>query len=204
MSTPEANYMWGNVDKTIQIIESQIDLINRKTDLYDPKFCSQDNDGCSQKSSHIIGKFMPMKKQNYIQSRFKSQCTTINERFSKLLGCGILIFTSIKNITLKKDHIIYPMKNKDLCDYDPRCIMSSSLMFDDIIMGAIERNELSHYTAEKDCVLHRLFLTSFICTGGHFKIFYWKKGNYECLEMPCENFYFKNNEMKDYWTQLLS
>ena len=48
MIKPEANYMWGNVDNTIQIIESRIDLINRKTDLYDPKFCSQDNDGCSQ------------------------------------------------------------------------------------------------------------------------------------------------------------
>ena len=44
MIKPEANYMWVNVDNTIQIIESQIDLINRKIDLYDPKFCSQDND----------------------------------------------------------------------------------------------------------------------------------------------------------------
>ena len=61
MSKPEANYMWGNVDNTIQIIESRIELINRKTDLYNPKFFSQDNDGCSQKSSHIIGEFVPMK-----------------------------------------------------------------------------------------------------------------------------------------------
>ena len=60
MIKPEANYMWVNVDNTIQIIESQIDLINRKTDLYEPKFCSQDNDGCSQKSSHIIGEFVPI------------------------------------------------------------------------------------------------------------------------------------------------
>ena len=63
MSKPESIYLWDNVDKTIQIIESRIDLINRKTDLYDPKFCSQDNDGCSLKSSHIIGEFMPMKKR---------------------------------------------------------------------------------------------------------------------------------------------
>ena len=57
MSKPEANYMWGNVDDTIQIIESQIDLINRKTDLYDPKLFSPDNDGYSQRSSHNIGEF---------------------------------------------------------------------------------------------------------------------------------------------------
>ena len=61
MSKIESNYMWGNVDNTIQIIESQIYLINRKTDLYDPKCCSQNNYSCSHKSSHIIGEFMPMK-----------------------------------------------------------------------------------------------------------------------------------------------
>ena len=55
MIKPEANYMWGNVDNTIQIIESRIDLINRTTDLYYPKYCSPDNDGCSQQSSRIIG-----------------------------------------------------------------------------------------------------------------------------------------------------
>ena len=48
MSKPETNYMWGNVDNNIQIVESRIDLINRTTDLYDPNFFSQDNDGCSQ------------------------------------------------------------------------------------------------------------------------------------------------------------
>ena len=64
MSKPEANYMWGNVDNTIQIIESRIDLINRKTDLYDPRFCSQDNYGFSQQSFHIIGEFVLNKNKN--------------------------------------------------------------------------------------------------------------------------------------------
>ena len=49
MSKPAANYMWGNVDDTIQGIESRSDLINITTDLYDPTFCSPDNDGCSQR-----------------------------------------------------------------------------------------------------------------------------------------------------------
>ena len=56
--------MLGNVDNTIQIIESRIDLINRETDLYYPKLCSQDNYGCSLKYSYIIGEFMPMKKEH--------------------------------------------------------------------------------------------------------------------------------------------
>ena len=84
MSKPEADYMWGNVDNTIQIIESRIDLINRTTDLYDPKYCSPDNEGCSQQSYLNIGSFVIMNKQNCIQSGFKSQCTSINERISKL------------------------------------------------------------------------------------------------------------------------
>ena len=33
--------------------------------------------------------------------------------------------------------------------------------------------------------------------------FFWKKGTYECLEMPCEHFCLKKNEMKDYWTHVL-
>ena len=27
-----------------------------------------------------------------------------------------------KKITLKSNHFIFPTKNKDICDYDPRCI----------------------------------------------------------------------------------
>ena len=57
-----------------------------------------------------------------------------------------------KNITLTNDHIMYPMKQKDLCDYDPRCIMSSGLMFDGIIMDIISKNEFPHPTTETDCV----------------------------------------------------
>ena len=40
------------------------------------------------------------------------------------------------------------MKNKDLCDHDPRCIMSCGLMVDDIIMyNNIEKlNKYNHST----------------------------------------------------------
>ena len=55
MSKPKSIYIWYNVDKAIQGIESLIDLINRRTDLYDPQYCSQDNDYCSLKYYYIIG-----------------------------------------------------------------------------------------------------------------------------------------------------
>ena len=153
--------MWVNLDDTTQIIESRIDLINRTTDLYDPKYCYPDNEGCSQQSYLNIGEFVPMKKHNFNQSGFKSQCTSINERIYKLevylhsRKNNSKTFPPIQNeflppskkITLKSNHFIFPMKNKDVCDYDPRCIMSSGLMFDDIIMGHININILSHHTA---------------------------------------------------------
>ena len=65
MSNTSVNYKWGKVYITIQVIESRIDLKNRTTDLYDPKFCSPDNDGCSQQSYHNIGGFVPTKKKSH-------------------------------------------------------------------------------------------------------------------------------------------
>ena len=81
MSKPESIYMWDNLDKTIQIIESRIDLIYKTTDLHYPQYCSKNNEDCSLKSSHIIGEFVPMKKPHDFIYWLKSQCTSINERF---------------------------------------------------------------------------------------------------------------------------
>ena len=58
MSNTLAEYKWQVVVQKIQEIESQIDLENKRTHLYDPKFCYSDNDGCS----HNIGGFLSMKK----------------------------------------------------------------------------------------------------------------------------------------------
>ena len=66
------------MDDVIQIIESQIDLINRANDLYDLKYCSPENEGCPQPSYLNIGEFVPMKKHNCNQSGFKYQYTSIN------------------------------------------------------------------------------------------------------------------------------
>ena len=74
------------------------------------------------------------------------------------------------------------MKNKDICDYGPRCIMSSGLMFDDIIMDHIKRNASSHtHTAENDCVFTRIFSHVIYRYRGSLQDFYWKKGTYECI-----------------------
>ena len=108
-----------------------------------------------------------------------------------------------KKITLKSNYFIFPMKNKDICDYDPICIISSGLMFDDIIMGHINRNSLSHHTTENDCVFTQIVSHIIFIYRGSLQDFYWKKETYECIEMPCEYFCFKRNKVKDYWTRVL-
>ena len=163
MSNTSAEYKWQVVVQKIQEIESQIDLKNKTADLYYPKFCYPDNNGCS----HNIGGCLSIKKQNRIQLVFKSQHTYINERLYKLdirlhsRRIKSKTFSPLQNnflppskkITLKSNHFIFPMKNKDICDYDPRCIMSSGLMFDYIIMDHIKIIQSSHnYTEEHDCV----------------------------------------------------
>ena len=138
-NTPEED-KWQILVQNIEEIKSLTDLENRTTDLYDPKFCYPDNDG----ASHIIGGYVQKKKENCIQSVFKFNCPSINERLHKLevylqprkiksntfspLQKNFL--TPSKRITLKKNNTIFPMKDKDLCDHDPRCIMSYGLMVD--------------------------------------------------------------------------
>ena len=95
------------------------------------------------------------------------------------------------------------MKHKDLCDYDPRCIMSSGLMFDDIIMGTIKRNVLSNHTAETDFVFTQIYSNIIYVYRGSLQDFYSNKLSYECLEIPCEHFYLKKNEIRYYWTHVL-
>ena len=96
------------------------------------------------------------------------------------------------------------MKNKDICDYDPICIMSSGLMFDDIIMDHIKRIQSSHnYTEEHDCVFTQIDTDIIYIYRGSLQDFYWKKGTYECIDMPCEHYTMKRNDVKAYLDRLL-
>ena len=38
---------------------------------------------------------------------------------------------------------------------------------------------------------------------GSLQDFYWKKGTYECIDMSCEHYTIKRNEVKGYWARLL-
>ena len=97
---------------------------------------------------------------------------------------------------------MYPTKQKDICDYDPRCIMYSGLMFDDIIMGIIRNNKFPQPTEETDCRFTKNDKNIIYMYRGSLQYFYWKKGTYEHLKMPNVNIHLKNYDMKDYLTQL--
>ena len=49
--------------------------------------------------------------------------------------------------------IIYPLKQENICDYDPKCIVSSGLIFNYIIMNIISNNKLECYNEEDNCFL---------------------------------------------------
>ena len=147
-------------------------------------------------------------KKNRIQLVFKSQCTSINERLSKLevhlhsRKMKSKTFSPLQNvflppskkITLKKSHIIFPMKNKYICDNDPRCIMSIGLMVDDIIMDHIKITQSSQkYTKENDCVFTQLDTDMISIYRGSLQDIHLKKGAYECIDIPCEHYTIKRN-----------
>ena len=95
------------------------------------------------------------------------------------------------------------MKQKDLCDYETRYILSSGFMFDDIIMGTIRKNDFPHPTAETDFVFTHIDSNIIYMYRGSHQDFYWRKVTYKCLEMPCVHFRFKKNDTKDYLTHIV-
>ena len=159
-------YMWENVDKTVKIIESWIDLISKTAELYDPQYCLKKWTLFTQIFSYYL-RICANKKPHDFMYEYKSLCTSINERFFKLEYClhsiwknkskkfipfGNEFLTPSKNTTLTDYHNMSSMKQRYLCEYDPRCIMSSGLMFDKIIIDIITNNKLAHPIEENDCL----------------------------------------------------
>ena len=71
-------------------------------------------------------------------------------------------------------------------------------------MDHLKINVSSHYhTVENDCVFTRIFSHVIYRYRGSLQDFYWKKGTYECIEMPCEHYCLKRNKVKDYWARVL-
>ena len=135
--------------------------------------------------------------------QFKSHCTSINERSSKLEGFLHSIYKNkmktfppfgneflppSKNISLTDCPIMHPMKHKDLCGYDIICIMSSGLMFDNIIMNIINNKKLARHNEENDFLFTNIENNIIYMYMGSLQDFYWGKGTHESLDVLCPHF----------------
>ena len=84
MSKSHSIYTWEIFVMIIQRIESQIDFISKTTDLYDYQYCSKENENFSLQSYYIIRELVQTKKPFELAYGFKSNFTSMNERFSNL------------------------------------------------------------------------------------------------------------------------
>ena len=69
------------------------------------------------------------------------------------------------DVTLKGHPIICPLKQKDLFDYNPRCLMSSGMMYNAIIMNMIRNKKLECHEEEVDFFLQILRIKTFMYRG---------------------------------------
>ena len=160
---------------------------------------------------------MQLKKQFDFAYGFKSHFTAINERLPKLEDClqsrqriqrnifppfGNESLPPSKTISLTGCPIIYPLKKKDLCNYDHICLVSSVLMFYDIIMNIL-RNKKFECHNEEDDFFTKIENNNIYMYRGSLQDLSWKKGTYECLDVPCVHFHIKINDMKHYLTKIL-
>ena len=118
MNKPESIYMWGNVENTIQIIESWIDLINKKTIfMWYPILFHRKWILFTQIFSYYW-QICANEKAHAFLYGFKYQCKSINEWFSKLEG-----FLHSRRENKSKtfppigNELLPPSKNITLTDY---------------------------------------------------------------------------------------
>ena len=84
MSKYRSIYIWENVDKTIQIIESRIEFNTKTTEFYGSKYFSKEDKGCSLQSYHLIRESLQLNRILENGHGFKSHFISLNERFYKL------------------------------------------------------------------------------------------------------------------------
>ena len=60
------------------------------------------------------------------------------------------------------------------------------------------------YTKEHDCVFTQMDTDMIYIYKGSLQDLHWKKGTYECIDMPYEHFTIKRNEVKCYWARVLN
>ena len=70
---------------------------------------------------------------------------------------------------LKGHPVLYPFKQKVICEHNTRCLMSSGFMFDDIIMDIFRNKALESHVKVVDSYFIKNTTTKYISTEGYFK-----------------------------------
>ena len=86
---------------------------------------------------------------------------------------------------MKGHPIIYPLKLKDICENNPRCLMSSGLMFYDIIMNKFRSKALQYHVKVVGSYFTKTDNNKIYMYRGPLQDFYWKKGTHESLDVVC-------------------
>ena len=150
MSSSSFPYNWDNIIHVIKKMYSIINLKESKCDIYNMEYISQSPINLSKINLKCVlnCNTFPGKQANGYM--FKTNCSSIEHRYKKL-GDGFYkkrgnnrytyptfdneFLASSKQWKLFPREFIFPIKQEDICHYNPRFSMSSGLMLDDIIMN---------------------------------------------------------------------
>ena len=165
MSSSRFLYDWENISNVIRKIYKLINFNESGCDLYTMDYISQSPTHCSKgnlqcvlqctKFHHKIKKFLI----------FETNWSSIKQRFMKL-GYGLQrrrgknkhtcpmfdndFLASSNQMKLCTTDYIFPIKQDDICDYNPLCFMSSLLVIDYIIMNIFTQITKKSNTSHQD------------------------------------------------------
>ena len=69
---------------------------------------------------------------------FKTKCSPIEQKGGGIYLHALCLTTNVlppENFQRNKRDFIFPIKQEDICDYNPRCFVSSQLMLGNIIIN---------------------------------------------------------------------
>ena len=73
---------------------------------------------------------------------------------------------------LNGQHILYLLKQVDMCDYNPRCYISSGLVFDDIIVNQFRNKAVNPHVEVLDSYFKKTENNKTYMCRGSLSVFY--------------------------------
>ena len=171
MSSSRFLYDSENVSNIISEIYELINFNEYGCDLCTMDYISQSSTHCSKGNLECViqcTKFHQIQNNGLI---FATNCSSIKHRFMKL-GYGLLwksgknnhtcpIFdnyciASSNQMKLCNTDYIFPIKQDDICDYNPLCFMSSVMMLDDIIMNIFSQSTKLIHNSKSEALVFQI------------------------------------------------